>query len=358
MDDVAASLEKAGYRCIKLDVAFAFHSDQLNPILDDFEEIAMAGVIFQEPKVPVISPLLGKVIFDGKTMNASYVRRVTRQTVDFVAALEQAQKIHTISDETVWIEIGPHPVCTNFIKTTIPSTRLAVPSMRRGDDNWKTITESMATLHICGVEVGWNEFHSPLERRLRLLDLPAYAWNEKNHWIQYTVDWCLTKSDLMQEDLLAATHGHSMNNCGVVTSSIHADIAYTLGNYLYRKLNPKSKEVHMNTGNLVVTKGLVAQTNKKTPQLFRVTATTADVGSGLVELAWQNVDNDGGPEEPFATANICYEDASKWLSSWQLPTSSRAELKHSNTLPHKVRQAALHATCIHPLQQQPGNLRR
>ncbi|OKL55335.1 hypothetical protein UA08_09374 [Talaromyces atroroseus] len=360
MDDVAASLEKAGYRCIKLDVAFAFHSDQMDPILDDFEAITTTGVVFQEPKVPVISPLLGKVVFDGKTLNANYVRRATRQTVDFLAALQQAQKIHTISDETVWVEIGPHPVCTNFIKTTIPSTQLAVPSIRRGDDNWKTISESMATLHLGGVEVSWNEFHSPFERRLRLLDLPTYAWNEKNHWLQYTGDWCLTKgntfytkeanttpkalpaseiqtttvqqiieesfngsagkvvmqSDLMQADLLAAAHGHSMNNCGVVTSSIHADIAYTLGNYLYRKLIPTAQEVYISISNLAVTKGLIAQTNKKVPQLFRVTAITADVGSGVVDLTWQNVDTDGNVDDPFATANIHFGDVSDWLSSW------------------------------------------
>lgn len=73
----------------------------------------------------------------------------------------------------------------------------------------------------------------------------------------------------------------------------------------------------MNIANLVVTKGLVAQSNKKIPQLFRVTATTADVGSGVVDLTWQNVDNDGHAHEPFATANIYYQnDVSEWLSSW------------------------------------------
>ena len=267
MDEAAVPLEAAGYRCIKLDVAFAFHSEQTDPILDDFEAISKTGVLFQEPKMPVISPLLGKVIFDGKTLNANYVRRATRETVNFLSALENAQNISTISDETVWIEVGPHPVCTGFVKSTLPSTELAIPSMRRGDNNWKTMAESMAALHLAGVEVGWNEFNRPFESRLRLLDLPTYAWNDKNYWLQYSGDWCLTKgnnfyqaekdaarakrapkvlpsseiqtstvqqiiektingsagtvameSDLMQPDFLAAANGHRMNNCGVVTS--------------------------------------------------------------------------------------------------------------------------------------------
>lgn len=265
MDEIAEPLEAAGYRCIKLDVAFAFHSEQTDPILDDFEAVTKTAVLFQEPKLPVISPLLGKVVFDNKSLSANYVRRATREAVDFLSALENAQKISTISDETVWIEIGPHPVCNGFVKATIPSTGLTVPSIRRGDDNWKTMAESMAALHLAGVEVRWNEFHHPFESRLRLLDLPTYAWNDKNYWLQYTGNWCLTKgndyykteaagrkmppktlmaselqtstvqqiiegtfngsagtvvmqSDLMQQDFLAAANGHRMNNCGVVTS--------------------------------------------------------------------------------------------------------------------------------------------
>jgi monodictyphenone polyketide synthase len=283
MDELAVLLEAAGYRCIKLDVAFAFHSDQTDPILDDFEAVSKTGVVFQEPKLPLISPLLRKVVFDSKTLNANYVRRATREPVDFLSALENAQKISTISDETVWIEIGPHPVCTGFVKTTIPTTQLAIPSIRRGDDNWKTMAESMAALHLAGFAVSWNEFHRPFERRLRLLDLPTYTWNDKNYWLQYNGDWCLTKgntfydaekeaeraksapktlpvsgiqtttvqqiieesfsgfagtvvmqSDLMQPDLLTAAHGHSMNNCGVVTS-VSQPLARTFTHDMFTK---------------------------------------------------------------------------------------------------------------------------
>ena len=270
MDEVATPLEAAGYRTIKLDVAYAFHSAQTDPILDDFEALAGSGVIFNEPKIPVISPLLGKVVFDAKTFNANYLRRATRQTVDFLGGLEHARKISTVNDETIWVEIGPHPVCTGFIKSIDSSVALAVPSMRRSDDNWKTMAESMAALHLAGLTVSWNEFHGPFESRLQVLDLPTYAFNEKNYWLQYTGDWCLTKgnsyyttgndatkaqtlpklpiaseiqtttvqqliedtfdgsaytvaiqSDLQQLDLLAAANGHRMNDCGVVTSVSH-----------------------------------------------------------------------------------------------------------------------------------------
>jgi monodictyphenone polyketide synthase len=276
MDEVSVPLQAAGLRCIKLDVAYAFHSEQTDAILDDFEAVAKTGVIFQEPKLPVISPLLGKVIFDGKTLNANYVRRSTREAVDFLSALENAREISAVSEETVWVEIGPHPVCTGFVKSIIESPALAVPSLRRGEDSWKTIAESMAALHLTGLPVDWNEFHRAFESRLRLLDLPTYAFNDKNHWLPYKGTWCLTKgnefygvesevgraptsadasprseiqtstvqqiieqtfsssagsvtmqSDLMQADLFAAANGHRMNNCGVVTSVRPCFLSFT-----------------------------------------------------------------------------------------------------------------------------------
>lgn len=328
MAGVTTCLEAAGYRCVRLPVAFAFHSDQTDPILDDLELACESGIVFHEPQLPIVSELLGKVVCDDKTLNANYVRRATGETVDFVTALQVAHET-SIGDDIVWIEIGPHPVGVSFIKSTLPSTTHTLPSIRRDDENWKTLSETAAMLHTIGVPLDWAEFHSPFEDKLRLVDLPAYAWDEKNYWLQYNGDWCLTKgntyyhdnlettkaiaaaspiretinssvqkiisvdidgvagavvvqSDLMQRDFWAAAHGHRMNDCGVVTSvslsvndsgrtvltssrqSIHADIAFTLEAYLYQKFYPDADKPGMDIADLVVTKGLIARKGSTT----------------------------------------------------------------------------------------------
>jgi monodictyphenone polyketide synthase len=272
MDGLLPILEQAGHKCFSLDVAFAFHSAQVDPILDDFEALITSGVLFQPPQIPVISPLLNKVVFDDKSINARYMQRATREVVNFRSALEAAYEMGAINDETAWIEIGPHPVCIGFVRATLTSTLPAtVASLRRGENNWITLAQSLATLHCVGVPIAWNEFHQPFEPALRLLDLPSYAWNNKTYWIQYNGDWALTKgnnfydaekglcgplgnqvesksslststvhrivdesfvgaagtvvmqADLMQADFRAAAWGHKMNNCGVVTSvSLHS----------------------------------------------------------------------------------------------------------------------------------------
>ncbi|KAK8064116.1 ketoacyl-synt-domain-containing protein [Apiospora saccharicola] len=376
LEVVMTRLQAAGYKCVMLDVPYAFHSSQTDPILEDFEAVAASGVIFHAPKLPVISPLIGKVVFDEKTFGAQYLRRATRECVDYVGALDKAAAMAMIDEETHWVEIGPHPVCINFVKATLSSPSqgvgVAVPSLRRDENNWATLAQSLAALHAAGAPVDWNEYHRPFEAGLRLLDLPTYAWNYKEYWIGYKGDWALTKgntyydaqkekeltaavktaatisdlrttstvqriveesfegvagtvvmqSDLMEKHLLAAAHGHKMNGCGVVTSSIHADIAYTLGSHLYEKLHsgagPKASPTSIDIRDLHVVKGLVAQRNTKTPQLFQVTISTDDIHTKQAQLRWQNVSAHGVPEEqPFATASVHYGDAGEWLSSWR-----------------------------------------
>lgn len=101
-----------------------------------------------------------------------------------------------------------------------------------------------------------------------------------------------------------------------IVQSIHADIAFTLGEYLYKKFKPNAKTVEMNVANLEVLKGLVAQKNVKTPQLIQVSAATADIHSGIVDLKWYSVRSDGTVDDPFASANIHYGDAASWLANW------------------------------------------
>ncbi|KAK1751370.1 Non-reducing polyketide synthase aptA [Echria macrotheca] len=363
MQALIAPLEAAGVKGTLLDVSFAFHSSQTDPVLDDFEEIAKTGALFHPPSMPVISPLLGKVVFDENTFGATYLRRATRETVHFLQALEAARDIGTIDDSNVWIEIGPHPVATSFVKSTLPSTSLTVPSLRRGESNWVTLSQTLASLHLAGVNLSWNEYHRPFESDLRLLDLPTYAWNDKTYWIQYNGDWALTKgntfydqekqqqqqsnpgpaasaapltstvhrilsqtitatsaeitvqSDLMQPDFFAAAWGHKMNNAGVVTSSIHADIAWTLAGLLrshFPSLPPSS-----NIANLVVTKGLVANKKKTVPQLIRISLVSANIATNTASLSWFNDNPTDDRDTPFATATLLFSHPDPWLADWK-----------------------------------------
>lgn len=75
----------------------------------------------------------------------------------------------------------------------------------------------------------------------------------------------------------------------------------------------------MNISNLVVREGLVAQKNTNVPQLIQVSISTPDIDSGVAQLEWHSIANDGVSlveEEPIVTAQILYGKSADWLSGW------------------------------------------
>jgi monodictyphenone polyketide synthase len=98
--------------------------------------------------------------------------------------------------------------------------------------------------------------------------------------------------------------------------SIHADIAHTLGEYLYKRLKPTTKQVHMDIAKLEILKGLVANNNPETHQLIRVTVSTSNLDANTADLTWYNVLADGRVDEPFASATLIFGNPDSWLDSW------------------------------------------
>lgn len=260
IQDIKVALEAEGVKCTPLEVPFAFHTAQMEPILDAFEQFAQK-VTFRAPSIPILSPLLADCVFDGKTVNSKYLRRASRETVHFVDALDAGGEIGVIQDNTTWIEIGPHPINAPFIHSLMPQTKLQI-SCRRNENNFTTVAGTLADLHVNGHAVDWNAYFQPFERSHQLLLLPKYCWNEKNYWIPYVGTWTLDKaypsgnrrdaaagltaqgsslrtssvhrilaeeitattatltamSDMMDPEFRAAVDGHTMNGYGVATS--------------------------------------------------------------------------------------------------------------------------------------------
>jgi acyl transferase domain-containing protein len=84
--DVVESTNEAlaakGFKSTKLNVPFAFHSAQVEPILEKFKAAA-ASVTFNKPVVPVMSPLTGDIIVEAGIIGPDYLARHARETVNF-----------------------------------------------------------------------------------------------------------------------------------------------------------------------------------------------------------------------------------------------------------------------------------
>ena len=218
LEPLAARLTQAGLRATRLDVPHAYHTAQMDLVVDDLVRQTQ-GVVYNRPRVPVISPRDSAVLEAGAAIDPSYLPVSLRKTVDFAGALHAASAAGVVSKATVWLEMGHHPVCAGFISRTLSDTRLACSSLHRDTDNWTSLAKTLGSLwEQGGLAVDWAEYHRPFERALRLARVPTYAWNNKNYWIQYRGDWNLTKGQVLPapapEALPAAVSGFH-------TSSIH-----------------------------------------------------------------------------------------------------------------------------------------
>ncbi|EGR44834.1 polyketide synthase [Trichoderma reesei QM6a] len=363
-------LQGAGLKCVLLDIPFAFHSAQLEPILEEYEDAARR-VTFKAPAVPIVSPLLGKCISQGEVINETYLRRATRESVDFVTALDAARADGLVDDNAVWIDIGPHPVCTSFARNHYPKgTTQAFASLRQGDDTLSNLTGTLAALHCLGLPVAWNEYFAAYERSLRLIHLEPYQWNQKNYWIQYEGSWTLDKthagkakndkkdsssppfftssaqaiisqefsesvgrmtvlSNLAHPDLAGAATGHKINGRSVVTGSIWADLTLTIGEYLYKQMVKDGDEPYMDVRDMEVLEGQVLSLEPSAEQFIQAEG-VLDLSKRLTHITLYTATADGTrkTEKPFATATVCYEDVQTWKSEWQMAShlvASRAD---------------------------------
>jgi asperthecin polyketide synthase len=209
---VRSTLEASGIKCMELDLPFAFHTAQLDPILDEFEQTAR-HITFHPPQIPIISTLLGKCIFDGNTVDAKYLRRASREPVNFLGAMNTARGLG-ITEEAVWLEVGHHALCSSFVKSHVSDAPI-VQSLRKGEDNHVTLTKAMAAMHCEGLPVCWNEYFKPEEHSYNVLRLGAYRWNNKNHWIQYEGTWTLDKGNAQRGGKQAIPSGQSIDSTSV-----------------------------------------------------------------------------------------------------------------------------------------------
>ncbi|RFU27286.1 hypothetical protein B7463_g9051, partial [Scytalidium lignicola] len=362
INDLREVLERESFKCITLKLPFAFHTAQMAPVMEEYESIARR-VPFKAPSIPFLSTVLGDAVFDGKTINADYLKKQARQTVDFAGATEAAQELGMADNKTLWLDLGPHPVCVGFVRGLMPQAR-TLSSCRRNEDNITTLAKSLVALHLAGLTPAWHEYYRANEYRYALLNLPEYGWNETNHWIPYYGTWKLDKahlkyggprvhehllqqqptvntappglksstvhelaeeiigtttgtlkvvSDIQHPEFLEAVNGHTMNNCGVATSAIWGDMAYTVGDYLYKKLAPNAENVRMSLQEFQVLHAHIAKKAKNSIQLISLEA-NLDLDKQEMALAWYDVHTKTRERatEYWASGTVRWENPTIW----------------------------------------------
>lgn len=145
LDELLAALEREGVSCRRINVDYASHSPEMDPLLPDLRA-ELEGVRALHGSVPFYSTVTGDRL-DGPCLDADYWCRNLREPVLF------AQTVAVLIEHghDAFIELDPHPVLARSLEECLAErgvTGCVVPAMRRDEPAAEVLAEALS-------RVGW-----------------------------------------------------------------------------------------------------------------------------------------------------------------------------------------------------------
>ncbi|MEE1728059.1 type I polyketide synthase [Streptomyces sp. BE282] len=177
---VAGRLREQGRRTKRLPVSHAFHSPLMEPALDAFRAV-VDGLTLRAPGIDAVSSVTGEAVTGAWSEPGYWVDQIRRPVrfLDTVRALEDA-------GATTLLELGPDGVCSAMADDCVRDAGavVAVPALRRGRPEPRTLLAALATVFARGADVDWAAVQEG--RGGRRVELPTYAFQRERYWISGT----------------------------------------------------------------------------------------------------------------------------------------------------------------------------
>lgn len=157
-----------------LAVSHAFHSPMMTPMQLPFEaEVRMADL--SKPGIPFFSTVTGA----GEAQRLTSADYWSEQIVAPVRFCDAMTGMLTCTD--VLIEIGPDATLSGMAKALDDGmARLWLPSLARGREDWRVISESLANLEVAGATLAWDRIDGP--HSARRVPTPTYPFQMQSYW--------------------------------------------------------------------------------------------------------------------------------------------------------------------------------
>lgn len=187
--EMQAIFASQGIGARRLRTSHAFHSQMMEPVLDDFRQ-RVAQVDLRSPKIPYVSNLTGTWIRDEEAVDPDYWASHLRYCVRFSDTLS----LLIDTGRYVFAEVGPGQALTGLVgayRRRVSSGRpvpTAVATLRKANENrddTEVALEALGRIWAAGGPVDWARFWSD-ERRSRV-PLPTYPYERRRFWIDRIV---------------------------------------------------------------------------------------------------------------------------------------------------------------------------
>ncbi|KAK1222730.1 hypothetical protein PQX77_014401 [Marasmius sp. AFHP31] len=170
-----------------LNVPFGYHSRAMLPVLDPLTEFT-SQLEFSTPTIPVASNVSGATVLPGddSVFRGDYFSRHCAEPVQFEKGIRMIMESIGFSEGDICIEIGPHPISLPYLKTNpaVPQGMKLLPSIRKKQDPWTTLTTSLADIYLSNVPVDWRKVFSHIPQ-LSCVHLPSYPFRKQKFWVPF-----------------------------------------------------------------------------------------------------------------------------------------------------------------------------
>ncbi|WP_444543301.1 type I polyketide synthase [Longimycelium tulufanense] len=175
--ELAEHWENEGRRTRRLRVSHAFHSPQMDGMLEEFGRVA-EKLTFHPPQIPIVSNITGELATDDQLCSPEYWVRHARETVRFREGMRRlvAEGIRA------FLEVGPSGVLTAMGQDCLTEEPGSVGAVlisvsRAGRPEVDTALTGVAEAFVHGVQVDWTRFFEGAGASL--VELPTYAFQRQ-----------------------------------------------------------------------------------------------------------------------------------------------------------------------------------
>ncbi|MGA2166512.1 MAG: type I polyketide synthase, partial [Solirubrobacteraceae bacterium] len=171
--------DERGARTKRLRVSHAFHSPRMEGMLDELRQVA-EEVVYEPPRIPLISNLTGGLAASEQLCTAEYWVRHARDPVRF------ADGVRWLLEEGVqsFLELGPDGTLSAMVGECVEGEQVvAAPTLRPGQPEPQALLAGVAALWVRGVGVEWARTldGAPVRR----VALPSYAFQRERYWLEH-----------------------------------------------------------------------------------------------------------------------------------------------------------------------------
>ncbi|KXT07088.1 hypothetical protein AC578_2468 [Pseudocercospora eumusae] len=339
----------------ELSVRYAFHSAQMDPVLDPFQDIA-AGIVFAKPQIPVASTLLAEIVTEKGVFGSLYLKNQMRRPVNMLPTVQACQAAGLIKDGSNLIEVGPTPICASLIARSLQNVSVNFwGSLQPAQDDWKSVNTILARAYVAGLPVDWQELYRYDLQSVQLIDLPKYAFDLKNYWHSYqkqgatpilnapdispsarrcaweklpllytglqyleTIDIdnaaATFFSDIAEPNLSRAIHGHLVDGIPICPASVFIDMAITAATWILHRIGTMVKASDLEIVHMNMIHPLMAHPSSERSQSVRI---HAELQKPRHEVAIEfSTEDQGGILEHCACTIRVHSSYETWNGEW------------------------------------------